>query len=87
MMPNQDNHSSSRFQLLLVVALATINSVNSRYLQVEAHGTMIDPVSRNSLWRLDGSAPLNYDDTELFCGGIGVSRGMIKMKTQTEALS
>lgn len=38
-----------------------------------AHGTMVDPVSRNSLWRVDSSAPVNYNDIELFCGGIGVS--------------
>lgn len=40
---------------------------------IEAHGTLIDPISRNSLWRLDSSAPVNYNDIELFCGGIGVS--------------
>lgn len=39
----------------------------------EAHGTMIDPVSRNSLWRVDNSAPINYNDIELFCGGLGVT--------------
>lgn len=39
----------------------------------DAHGTLLDPVSRNSLWRIDHTAPKNYDDIELFCGGIGVS--------------
>lgn len=39
----------------------------------DAHGTMVDPVSRNSLWRVDSSAPVNYNDIELFCGGIGVT--------------
>lgn len=43
----------------------------SRY--VEAHGTIVDPVSRNSLWRVDHTAPVNYNDIEMFCGGIGVS--------------
>lgn len=38
----------------------------------KAHGTMVDPVSRNSLWRVDKTAPVNYNDIELFCGGIGV---------------
>lgn len=41
--------------------------------QVNAHGTMVDPISRNSLWRIDSSAPVNYNDIELFCGGIGVT--------------
>lgn len=40
---------------------------------VDSHGTLIDPVSRNSLWRIDKRAPVNYNDIELFCGGIGVS--------------
>lgn len=44
---------------------------------VNAHGTMIDPVSRNSLWRVDKSVPVNYNDIELFCGGIGVSNSSI----------
>lgn len=39
---------------------------------VYSHGTMIDPVSRNSLWRVDKTAPINYNDIEMFCGGIGV---------------
>lgn len=39
---------------------------------VRGHGTMMEPVSRNSLWRIDPKAPVNYNDIELFCGGIGV---------------
>lgn len=39
---------------------------------IQAHGTLVDPVSRNSLWRVDHKAPVNYNDIELFCGGIGV---------------
>lgn len=42
--------------------------------RIECHGTMIDPVSRNSLWRVEPDAPVNYNDIELFCGGFGVSR-------------
>lgn len=52
--------------LMVVMALSTAQLI-------DGHGTMIDPVARNSLWRVDSSAPKNYNDIELFCGGLGVS--------------
>jgi len=41
--------------------------------QIDAHGMMLNPPSRSSRWRFDGSAPTNYNDNELFCGGMNVS--------------
>ena len=42
---------------------------------VDAHGYMIDPPSRSSVWRLfPGQAPPNYNDNELFCGGFSVNK-------------
>lgn len=41
--------------------------------QAEGHGILLDPVSRGSRWRVDGSKPRNYNDNELFCGGLFVS--------------
>ncbi|KAL7730917.1 hypothetical protein ACLKA6_014160 [Drosophila palustris] len=38
--------------------------------QIDAHGMMLNPPSRSSRWRFDGSAPINYNDNELFCGGM-----------------
>ncbi|KAH8292156.1 hypothetical protein KR054_006449 [Drosophila jambulina] len=38
--------------------------------QIDAHGMMLSPPSRSSRWRYDGSAPQNYNDNELFCGGL-----------------
>ncbi|KAL7730916.1 hypothetical protein ACLKA6_014159 [Drosophila palustris] len=38
--------------------------------QIDAHGMMLNPPSRSSRWRFDGSAPPNWNDGELFCGGI-----------------
>ncbi|XP_034661430.1 uncharacterized protein LOC117896984 [Drosophila subobscura] len=40
--------------------------------QIDAHGMMLNPPSRSSRWRYDGSAPQNYNDNELFCGGMNV---------------
>ena len=43
---------------------------------VWGHGWLKDPVSRSSLWRIDSSIPerdRNYNDNQLFCGGLSVS--------------
>ncbi|XP_055908634.1 uncharacterized protein LOC129943316 [Eupeodes corollae] len=37
--------------------------------EIHGHGMMLDPVSRSSRWRYDKTAPINYDDNGLFCGG------------------
>ncbi|XP_063708828.1 uncharacterized protein LOC134837387 [Culicoides brevitarsis] len=39
---------------------------------VHSHGMLMDPVNRASRWRYDSSAPINYDDSELWCGGLTV---------------
>lgn len=39
---------------------------------VHGHGMVMDPVNRASRWRVDSSAPANYDDNQLWCGGAGV---------------
>ncbi len=33
---------------------------------------LMDPVGRASRWRFNSSAPTNWNDNELFCGGFGV---------------
>nr|CAI5847827.1 unnamed protein product [Callosobruchus analis] len=40
--------------------------------EVVTHGMMLQPVSRSSRWRFDPTAPKNYDDNQLFCGGFYV---------------
>lgn len=61
------------FSKLAYTLLAILVCAQTIFQAANGHGIMVDPVARNSLWRIDGSAPKNYDDTELFCGGIGVS--------------
>ncbi|CAL1532026.1 unnamed protein product [Lymnaea stagnalis] len=34
-----------------------------------AHGRLMDPPARNSMWRLGFANPVNYNDNELYCGG------------------
>lgn len=40
---------------------------------VAGHGTVHDPVARQTRWRYDSSAPANYDDVGVWCGGFNVS--------------
>ena len=44
-------------------------------LTVEGHGMLLDPPQRSSLWRDDRfpDAPINNQDSGLFCGGFNVS--------------
>ena len=44
-------------------------------LTVEGHGMLLDPPQRSSLWRDDRfpEAPINNQDSGLFCGGFNVS--------------
>jgi len=39
--------------------------------EVRGHGMMLQPPGRSSRWRFNSSAPTNYDDNGLFCGGYG----------------
>lgn len=57
----------SKLEALLISAISPLILIQL----VSGHGIMLDPVGRNSLWRVDQSAPVNYDDNELYCGGLG----------------
>ena len=37
---------------------------------VNAHGRMIDPPQRGSMWRFGFDVPPNYNDMSNYCGGI-----------------
>ena len=39
----------------------------------DGHAKMIEPPMRSSMWRFGFDTPINYNDNELFCGGIEVS--------------
>lgn len=40
---------------------------------VSGHGMVHDPVARSTRWRYNKTAPKNYNDNQLFCGGFNVS--------------
>merc|ERR1711962_173814 len=39
---------------------------------VHSHGRLMDPASRNAMWRKGYPNPVNYNDNELYCGGFVV---------------
>ena len=41
-------------------------------LDVIGHGMVLNPVHRGARWRVDKRAPVNYDDSQLYCGGFSV---------------
>ncbi|XP_003745551.1 uncharacterized protein LOC100901357 [Galendromus occidentalis] len=38
---------------------------------VEGHGRLTEPPGRSTAWRFGFKTPPNYNDNELFCGGLG----------------
>ncbi|XP_055641671.1 uncharacterized protein LOC129778654 [Toxorhynchites rutilus septentrionalis] len=52
-----------------IVAVAIIAALIP---SISGHGMTMDPVARGSRWRCQSSAPTNWDDTELWCGGMFV---------------
>ncbi|XP_064486170.1 uncharacterized protein LOC135398715 [Ornithodoros turicata] len=50
--------------------LATLCAFTWLIQSVEGHGRVIEPPARNVLWRFGYDAPQNFEDSELFCGGI-----------------
>ena len=41
--------------------------------EIEGHGRLVDPPSRSSMWRYGFKNPPNYNDNQLYCGGVQVS--------------
>lgn len=54
-----------RLALLLVTFALIFNCI----FEISGHGTVLNPVGRATRWRYDYTAPINYDDNGLNCGG------------------
>lgn len=48
--------------------------------ETEAHGYLSEPVNRGSAWRKGFRTPVNYNDNENFCGGLGVGAKLLQKK-------
>ncbi|XP_043481796.1 uncharacterized protein LOC122510907 [Leptopilina heterotoma] len=52
----------SKFLILSVVLVFHLQKIS-------AHGRLMDPINRSSMWRRGYKTPINYNDNENFCGG------------------
>ncbi|XP_003696457.1 uncharacterized protein LOC100865713 [Apis florea] len=50
------------------------------FSEIQGRGIMLDPISRSSAWRKGFPVEPNYNDHELFCGGIDIQYGQNKGK-------
>lgn len=53
------------FQLIAILPLCWIAGITG-------HGRLLDPPSRSTMWRYGFNNPHNYDDNQLYCGGVHV---------------
>lgn len=58
--------------LYFVHFLFFFNKISFYTITVHGHGRLMDPPSRNAMWRYGYPNPVNYNDNELFCGGYAV---------------
>ncbi|KAH9502323.1 hypothetical protein Btru_073458 [Bulinus truncatus] len=56
------------FQSALIFWISLLTGIN----QVAGHGRLLEPPSRASMWRLGFKTLPNYDDNQLFCGGVQI---------------
>lgn len=54
--------------VILLVAI-----IGCHILSIDGHGMLMNPIARGSRWRIDPSAPTNYNDNQLYCGGFNVN--------------
>lgn len=64
-------HKKTKMAMLVVMIMAMAMGLLVPLTQ--EHGLMIEPPARNAMWRVGFNTTPNYEDTEMFCGGISVS--------------
>lgn len=55
-----------KLNIIFWFCLANLN------FHANGHGMMLDPVMRTSRWRFNKTAPINYNDNGVWCGGYQV---------------
>lgn len=58
----------TKFLIIILLTTQLLCLINA----VFGHGMVLDPVNRASRWRYNSSAPADYNDSEGFCGGLGI---------------
>jgi len=57
------------------------------YSVVDGHGRLMNPPSRNAMWRFGWPNPINYNDNEVFCGGFGGKQSCLLFFSCTRRVS
>lgn len=65
-------HLGCKVTMVRFLCWLLLSCILSSISGVEGHGRMVRPPARNTMWRARFSNPINYDDDELFCGGMTV---------------
>ena len=47
--------------------------IKFRINSITGHGRLIEPPARSSAWQFGFKTPINYNDIEIYCGGLWVS--------------
>ena len=66
---NKSNKMTKSIALLVLVAMVASPMLENF---VDAHGRLLNPPMRSSLWRYNYSSPVNSDDDFLSCGYVQV---------------
>jgi hypothetical protein len=58
--------------MITVTALSSLILILNKITAITGHGRMMEPPARNTMWRFGFPTKANYEDSQLFCGGIKV---------------
>ena len=61
------------FKFSTLIVIIVLSCLISDY-GVSAHGYLIKPAGRPSAWRVGYKTPINYNDMEMWCGGLTIKR-------------
>lgn len=57
-------------QFRIVSFVLTIGALMQLITVCNGHGRLMEPPGRSSAWRVGFKTPTNYDDDQLYCGGL-----------------
>lgn len=64
-----ENLKNGKVIMQLLCILIIVALIFNCAVEILGHGMVISPVGRGSRWRIDRTAPVNYDDNGSNCGG------------------
>ena len=71
--PHEITRVSMNTRIRFTCGLLLVVGVLHLVPPTRGHGRLVKPPSRGSMWRFGYDTPPNYNDNQLFCGGVSVS--------------